>query len=150
MKKVIIFAVVIIVISIAIVGGMFIIRHTKDSKVSKETAMKVAEIKDNSNYLGEEYCFAFVSEKDEKVVSKHLYPRHYRFYLNNNDNTLYCILDDVRIIKITNEDELNRLYFVELHGLMTDLINSRQAFDENGKEISTQALEKKLEAIIVK
>ena len=90
----------------------------------------------NSAYIGQEYSYTYEGER-------HFNKRYYKFYINNDNNEIFCLHNN-RVIKLKNIDDLEMLYITEINALVMDKANGNIAYDENNIEISSSVLKERM------
>ena len=100
--------------------------------------IKINRIVSESTYIGKEYCYTY----DNK--NEHHNKRYYKFYINNEDNTIFCIKDNNKIIKINNIEDLEKLYITRINTVVIDKSNAGEAYDENDNECTSMYLKNRM------
>lgn len=100
--------------------------------------LKIKNIVSKSTYIGQEYCYTY----DNK--NKHHDRRYYNFYIDSQNNEIFCIENNDKITKINNIEELELLYIMKVNAVLEDKANANVAYDENNNESSSYYLKNKM------
>ena len=101
--------------------------------------ISIENIKSNSTYIGKEYRYTI-----EENNGSHENKREYCFYIRNENNAIFCVLNNRECRKINNIEDLEQLYIMKINCLVTDEYNAKTTYDENGKETSSAYLKNKM------
>ncbi len=100
--------------------------------------IRVKNIVSKCSYIGKEYCYTYDNNNE------HHDERYYEFYINNKDNTIFCIENNNKIIRVNDIEDLESLYIMKINTLVIDKKNANVAFDENNNESSSYYLKNKM------
>lgn len=100
--------------------------------------IKINYIVSNCTYIGKEYRYTIDTNNE------HRNRQYYEFYINNQDNTVFCIENNNKSIRIKNIEELETLYYVKINCLVMDETTYWETYDENNNESSGYYLKNKM------
>lgn len=100
--------------------------------------IKINRIVSEYTYIGKEYCYTYENKNE------HHNKRYYKFYINYQNNTIFCIENNNKIIKINDIEDLEELYITRINTLVINTCTAWDAYDENDNECTSMYLKNRM------